>query len=314
MRLFSSAPMPLALLAAGALAACSDDDDPTVGPLYDYAVVVSQTEIGVGQDSTEQISVKVRNVTLGRDSIPNAQVVFTTDDRSIARVSSTGEIKGVKGGTTTVRAIFRDDTVSIAVTVRPYPAASVTITETAARLYAPATSGTAGDQVTLAATVRDAASRVVYCNSCTSPPAKARVVEWTSLDTLKATVTSVGRVTARDTGKVKIVISEPDGKADTSEVTISWRPVTSVVVTPSPSTLAAAVKSGQTLQLAASPRGANSATLANRTVIWESLNTAVATVDATGLVRAKSVTTKTAVTIRATSEGKTGTFSIDVHP
>jgi len=81
--------------------------------------------------------------------------------------------------------------------------------------------------------------------------------------------------------------------------------VASVSVSPS----SASIVVSSTRQLTAVVRDANGTALPDRAVAWSSDNTAVATVDATGLVTAVSAG---AATITATSEGKTGSTAITV--
>jgi len=66
---------------------------------------------------------------------------------------------------------------------------------------------------------------------------------------------------------------------------------------------------GQTGQLTATPKDASGATLTGRVVTWASSNTAVATVNGTGLVTGVAAGS---ATITATSEGKNGTAAVTV--
>jgi hypothetical protein len=83
--------------------------------------------------------------------------------------------------------------------------------------------------------------------------------------------------------------------------------VASVVITPPTST----VSQGSATQLSAVTYDANSQRLTGRTVTWTSSNTAIATVSSTGLVAGIAAGS---TTIRATSEGKSGTAAIIVAP
>ena len=84
-------------------------------------------------------------------------------------------------------------------------------------------------------------------------------------------------------------------------------PVASVEVTPPSAT----VQAGQTVQLTAILKDANGNLLSGRTVTWSSSNTAVATVDNSGLVSGAAAGS---ATITATSEGQGGTAAITVTP
>ena len=82
-------------------------------------------------------------------------------------------------------------------------------------------------------------------------------------------------------------------------------PVASVSIAPS----SASLRVGDTLRLSATPRDSSGNILAGRSIAWTSDSSAVATVTASGLVRAVAAGTST---IRATSEGKAGTATVTV--
>src|SRR5438094_692006 len=84
-------------------------------------------------------------------------------------------------------------------------------------------------------------------------------------------------------------------------------PVASVTVTPPSAT----VQAGQTVQLTATLKDANGNLLSGRSVTWSSSNTAVATVNNSGLVSGAAAGS---ATITATSEGQSGTAAITVTP
>jgi uncharacterized protein YjdB len=81
--------------------------------------------------------------------------------------------------------------------------------------------------------------------------------------------------------------------------------VQSVTVSPA----AATISVGQTVQLYGAARDTAGNVIGGETISWESDNTAVATVDQTGLVKGVAVG-QTAV--RATSEGQSGSAAITV--
>jgi uncharacterized protein YjdB len=109
-------------------------------------------------------------------------------------------------------------------------------------------------------------------------------------------------------GPSKLVArSHPGDFTDTATITVACppAPVASVSVTPA----AASVLTGQTVQLAATPKDANGNPLGGRVVTWSSDNTTIATVSASGLVTANAVGS---ATITATSEGQSGASAITV--
>src|SRR5438445_544238 len=83
-------------------------------------------------------------------------------------------------------------------------------------------------------------------------------------------------------------------------------PVAAVTVTPA----SVSVLQGQTVQLTATPRHANGNPLTGRVITWQSSNSAIATVNGSGLV--SGVAAGGPVTMTATSEGQSGTASITV--
>jgi len=85
-------------------------------------------------------------------------------------------------------------------------------------------------------------------------------------------------------------------------------PVASVTVTPATATIAP----GGSVQLTATTKDAVGNVLTGRLVMWTSSNTAVATVNPTGLVT--GVSAGGPVTITATSEGQSGTGAMTVSP
>jgi len=92
---------------------------------------------------------------------------------------------------------------------------------------------------------------------------------------------------------------------DSAVVDVSTVPVASVAVTPA----SAGMVAGQTVQLTATTLDSTSAALTGRVVTWGSSNSAVATVNGSGLVTGVA---PGSATITATSEGKSGTAAVTV--
>lgn len=84
-------------------------------------------------------------------------------------------------------------------------------------------------------------------------------------------------------------------------------PVATVDVSPA----APSIQVGATVQLTAIPRSQGGAALTDRQVTWQSVNTAVAAVNATGLVTGL---VSGSTVVRATVEGKTGSATVTVLP
>jgi uncharacterized protein YjdB len=166
------------------------------------------------------------------------------------------------------------------------PVSSVVVTPDTATLVV-------GKSVTLTAKTYDAASNEL----------SGRNIAWTGSNDDVATVSSSGKVTALAPGSVTITATS-EGKSDNATITVI-APVSSVTVSPD----SVSVIVGKTSALTAAVRDASGNALNGRAVTWKSDKTAVATVDANGVVTAVAPGT---ATITATSEGKNGNAKVVV--
>src|SRR2546426_5544512 len=121
------------------------------------------------------------------------------------------------------------------------------------------------------------------------------------------TITQSGFYTAgQAVGNFHVTAKQNGGSlTDSSAVSVIAVPVASVAVSPA----SASVVVGQTVQLTATPQEAHGQPLSGRVVTWASSNTAVATVNGSGLV---SGVAAGPATITATSEGQSGTATVTV--
>jgi uncharacterized protein YjdB len=189
------------------------------------------------------------------------------------------------------RVIAREFTGSLAdtsiLTLQLPPVASVIVNPSAAIV-------TAGQTAQLTAIPQDAAGN----------PLTGRVVTWGTNKPAVATVDGNGLVTAVAAGAATITATS-EGQSGAAGLTVSVVPIASVTVSPA----TANVVVGQTTQLTATPKDASGAALPSRVVTWASTNSAVATVNGSGLVTAVAAGT---ATMTATSEGQSGTAAITV--
>src|SRR6266850_1684283 len=167
------------------------------------------------------------------------------------------------------------------------PVASVSMSPASATVLA-------GQAVQLTATPKDANGNSL----------SGRTVTWSSSNTAVAIADVNGNVTGIAPGSATITATS-EGQSGTSAITVTNVPVASVTVSPA----SASIQQGQTVQLTATPKGANGNPLTGRTITWSSSNTSVATVSSSGL--ASGVVAGSA-TITATSEGQSGTSAITV--
>jgi len=257
----------------------------TVSSVPVASVTVSPATVSVFVGATTQLTATpkdaVGNVLAGR------AVAWTSSNPAIATVSASGLVAGVAAGTVTITATSEGQSGMASVAVANVPVASVTVSPTAPNVYV-------GGTVQLTATPKDASGNLL----------SGRIVTWTTSSSAVATVSASGLVTGVAVGAATITATS-EGQSGTAAVTVSSVPVASVTVSPATAT----VFVGATTQLSATPKDAAGNVLAGRAVTWTSSNTAIATVSASGLVMGVAAG---AVTITATSEGRSGSASVTV--
>lgn len=214
-------------------------------------------------------------------------IVWTSSNVGVATVDATGLVVALAAGTVTVTGASEGKSDAAVVNLVQGAIASVTVTPNPVSMVA-------GQSTQLAASPRDANGTVVT----------GRAVIWSSSNTAIASVASDGVVKAVGAGSTTITATI-DGVSGTSTVTVSNVPVASVSVAPQGPSLAV----GASAQLTATTKDANDAILLNRTVVWMSSNTAIATVSTTGVLTAVSPGT---ASITATSESKSGSTIVTV--
>ncbi len=214
-------------------------------------------------------------------------VVWTSSNPAVATVDSTGAISAVVPGTAAITASSGGVSGSSLLTVTAPGPSSVTVT-----IANPAV--TVGSITSATGVVRDINGSVLIG----SP------VIWSSSSPSIASITSLGIITAIAPGTTSIT-GTSGGLSGTALLTVTPAPVSTVTVSLGSST----VSPGSSTQATAITRDALGNTLIGRTVTWGSSNQSVATVSATGLVTTLSIG---AVTITATSEGKSGVASLTV--
>src|SRR5207253_2733085 len=253
------------------------------------SVTVSPASVSVLQGQTVQLTATPRDAS--GHPLTGRVLTWQSSSSAIASVSGSGLVSGVgAGGPVTSTATSEGQSGTASITVSGVPVASVTVSPASASVPA-------GQTVQLSATLRDANGNILT----------GRSVTWASNNTSVATVTGTGLVTGKVAGSATITATS-EGQNGTAAITVTPVPVASVTVTPA----TAGVAVGSTVQLTATPKDANGNPLTGRVVTWQSSNSAIASVNGSGLV--SGVASGGPVTITATSEGRSGTSAITVTP
>ncbi len=255
-------------------------------------VVIPVTGLSVSPTSLTVVKGKTKTITakVSPSSAADKRVTWVSYDESIATVSSSGVVKGVKAGSTTVRAKTRDGgfTAKCKVKVKN-PSVAVT------GVSLDKTSATIGPGQALALVPK-----------ITPSNATNKAVTWVSYDESVATV-NAGVVKALKEGSTTVRVKTKDGGYTAKcKITVKKVAVTGVSVTPSSLTL----EPGDTAQLAANVKPANAY---DKTVTWKSDDKTVATVTNKGVVKAVAEGTAK-ITVTTADGGFTAKCSVTVVP
>ena len=164
--------------------------------------------------------------------------------------------------------------------------------------------------VTLNANAQTINAGSTFQLAATVAPANAdnKAVTWSSSDTAVATVDASGLVTAKAEGTATITVTTVEGgKTAQCVITVPHVPVPVTGVTLNAN--AQIINAGSTFQLTETVAPANAD---NKAVTWSSSDTAVATVDANGLVTAKAEGTAS-IMVTTVDGGKTAQCVITVE-
>ena len=237
--------------------------------------------------------VLVATVRSGTTVLTDRVVGWSSSNESVAPVSSTGRVTGLRAGTATITATVEGVTGAAFVAVG---VASVVVTPNP-------TSVVSGQTRQLTAVARDAGNATIA----------GVPFQWSTANAAIATVDGTGLVTGRSTGPANLPVNITAAVGTVSgfsAVTVMPAPVATVEVTPP----APNVTAGQTVQLSATLRDASGAVLTGRVVTWSSSNSQRATVHPTsGLVTTQLAGKGTTVTITATSDLKSGTSLVTIQ-
>jgi uncharacterized protein YjdB len=252
------------------------------------SVVVTPSRVSVGVGASSPLTVEVRDAA-GR-VLAGRKVVWASKDPAIATVSGSGIVSGVSPGNVQVAATAEGKSALVDVTVNPKAVTTIRLTPS-------------GDQALLVGQTRQMTAQPLDADG---NPLSARPVTWSTSAAAVASVSAAGIISGVAAGSAVITASS-EGKTAAVAVTVSSVPIATIAVTPATDTVAVS----QTLQLTATPKDAQDGILTGRAITWSSSDASKATVSSTGLVTGVS---PGAVTITASSEGKTGASSITVKP
>uniref|UniRef100_A0A6C0KGJ5 Peptidase S53 domain-containing protein n=1 Tax=viral metagenome TaxID=1070528 RepID=A0A6C0KGJ5_9ZZZZ len=247
-------------------------------------VSISPPSSTIPVSQTQQLSVIV-----SPSDATNQSITWSSLNSSIASVSSSGLVTGLAAGSTAIIATSIDGEFkgasNVTVPLSTVPVSSI---------------GLSTSSITLNVNQTYQASAVVLPSNATNT-----TVTWSSSNSMYASVSSSGLITAVSAGTVTITATTVDGsKTATMSINVNV-PVASVGITPSSTTLAV----NQTYQVSAVVLPANAT---NKAVTWSSSNAVVASVSSSGLITAVSAGTVT-ITATTVDGSKTATVSVNVN-
>ena len=240
--------------------------------------------------------------TVSPSNATNKTLEWKSSNTNVATVDSSGKVTAVANGTATITATAKDDSkksasckITVSIPSTTVPVSSVSLNKTSATLTAK------GQTAQLTATVAPS-------------NATNKVVTWASDNGAVATVNN-GVITAVGNGTANITVKTADGgKTATCKVTVNIP----VPVTPKPvsvssvslnKTSATLTSKGATTTLTATVSPSNAD---NKSVTWSTDNSAVATVNSSGVVTAVA-NGSCNITARTADGGKTSSCKVTVN-
>ena len=251
------------------------------------SVQVTPTNRSLFVEESFQFTAVTRDA--GGTVLTGRPVTWSSNNESVATVSSTGLVTALSPGGAIITATAEGRSAPASVTVAAIPVASIQLQPRTLSLIN-------GQTAQLQAQPVDANGK----------PLIGRVILWFTNNASVATVNANGLVTAQAPGTATITATS-EGKSNTSTVTVTAPAPNVVVLAPAQ----AVVQEGGTTQLTAQVLDNLGRVMPNANVEYSSSNTAVATVNAGGVVTGVA---PGKATITGTSGGKTGTAEVTVTP
>lgn len=255
------------------------------------SVVLFPSTASVARGSSQTLTVAI-NDDNGK-ALTGRTVLFSSSRPDIATVNGNGTVLAVAEGRAIITATTVLDQVSGSSTIDVVPVGVSSVSITPAGSQTVFESGT----LQLSAVLRDNSGNILT----------GRPVSWTTSNQSVATVSSSGLVTGASLGNTQIT-AESEGRTASTQVTVIPRAISTIALTPNP----AAVAVSASVQMSVDIRDANGnqLSLAGRSVVWDSSNKPVATVDG-GVVRGVSPGT---ATITVTVDSKSASAVVSVSP
>ncbi len=239
-------------------------------------IVLNKTAVEVYEGTTYTLKATIK------PSSTTKRLFWESSDPSVAVVSDSGKVTGVRSGTAIIR--VRD-------AVGVYAECTVTVRMTEITLKKTALTVKDGSRVSASWTVK--------------PSSAKPVIAWTSADEQIATVDQSGRITGVYPGETVITAAMPGGQKH--EILLTVTPIYVTYISIKPSSLSMTIGDSRSVTASTSPSNATW-----KDVEWSSEDESIVTITPDGLVRAVGVgKTK----IRATAAGgKSRTASVTVKP
>lgn len=256
-------------------------------PVATVNVTPGAVSLFLGQ--TAQLGVVLLDSVGDTLSAAGRAVSWKSNKGSVASVAGTGLVTAQGIGAAVITATVEGQQGFASVTVANVPVASVDVEPQL-------------DTIQLGGTANFTAQPLDSAGNKLS----GRTVTWNSSDNTVAIVSSTGHVVSEGIGSATITATS-EGQVGSATVVVIAVPVASVTVSPASKTM----NVGDTATFSATTKDAQGHVLTGRVITWSSDNTAVATVDSTGLVTAVGAGS---ANITATSEGQTGSSAVTVNP
>ena len=258
------------------------------------SVTVSPSEAMIETDATQQYSATA--LTADGMEIPDVEFTWSSSDEMVATVDADGLATGVGAGEAMIVATVDSvsGTATLTVTVPPPPEPVVVTVEIV-------------DAIPIILEIGDTHQLMAVARTSDGTMVGGVVFAWSSDDNEVATIDTTGLITAVGAGMAVIIAMTDEITSEPVTVTVAEPPPIVDRVSVSPST--ATIEEGETQRFTATAYTSVNEVIPDKTFMWTSSNTTVATINSSGLATAKEAGS---TTIEASVDGKSGTASLMV--